>query len=182
MRKDINGDGRIDGNDLVAYPKYQRDRPTTNYAFNASVAWKGFDLNLLLQGAAGRRDYWLNNYNNVNFGAQRYASTWGHWENPWSHENRDGSWPRLAGSNNRTETRFWLDNMNYLRFKNVQLGYTVPKHILNKVGLSHVRIFGSTENIFTITKFRGLDPEKEGHKSDMYPINKSYSVGINIGI
>lgn len=182
LRKDINGDGRIDGNDLVAYPKYQRDRPTTNYAFNASVAWKGFDLNLLLQGAAGRRDYWLNNYNNVNFGAQRYASTWGHWENPWSHENRDGSWPRLAGSNNRTETRFWLDNMNYLRFKNVQLGYTVPKHILNKVGLSHVRIFGSTENIFTITKFRGLDPEKEGHKSDMYPINKSYSVGINIGI
>lgn len=182
LRKDINGDGRIDDNDRVAYPNHQRERPTTNFAFNGSVSWRGFDFNFLLQGAAGRRDYWINNYNNVNFGNSRYASTWNHWENPWNHENRNGAWPRLGGSNNRTETQFWLDNMNYLRFKNMQLGYTIPKDVLRKVGLSNARIFSSTENIFTLTKFRGLDPELEGHKSDMYPLNKSYSIGINIGI
>lgn len=182
IRKDINGDGRIDANDKVAYPKVQRDRPTTNYALNTSFAWKGIDVNILLQGASGRKTYWLNNYNNVNFSSQRYASTWNHWSNPWNHDNREGTWPRVAGSSNREETTFWLDDLSYLRLKNIQVGYTVPKTILKKIGLSHVRLFASSENIATLTKFRGLDPEKQSHASDMYPLNKSYSIGLNIGI
>lgn len=182
LRKDLNGDGRIDGNDLKAYPGVQRDRPTTNFAFNAAVAWKGFDLNVLFQGASGRKDYWINIFNNVNFSAQRYASTWSHWENPWSVENRNGEWPRLGGSNNRTETTFWLDDLSYLRLKNVQLGYTLPKNWLSRIGISSVRLYGSAENLATFTKFRGLDPEKRANASDAYPLNKSFSLGINIGI
>ncbi len=183
LRKDLNGDGKIDGNDLKAYPHTQRDRPTTNFALNANVSWKNFDLSVLLQGAAGRKTYWLNIYNNTNFGTQRYASTWNHWENPWSVENRDGEWPRLGGSgNNRAETSFWLDDLSYLRFKNIQLGYTLPKNLLQRIGIDNVRIYGSAENLFTITKFRGLDPEKAGNASDAYPLNKSFSLGINIGI
>ncbi len=179
LYKDLNGDGKIDDNDKKAYPNIQRDRPTTNFAFNASVAWKGIDLTVLLQGAAGRKDYWINNYNSVNFTTQRYAATWSHWTNPWSVENRDGSWPRLGGNNNRLESTFWLDDLSYLRFKNVQLGYTLPSKWLHKLGVSAIRIYGSAENLFTITKFRGLDPEQTGNKSDMYPLNKSYTVGIN---
>ena len=138
---------------------------------------------MLLQGAAGRKDYWLNIYNNVNFGNQRYASTNAHLTEPWSWENRDGSWPRLGGSgNNRSETTFWLDNLSYLRVKNVQFGYNVPKSLLSKVRLSNVRLFASSENLATFTKFRGLDPEKAGNKSDAYPLNKSYSFGLNVGI
>ncbi|GAA4447404.1 TonB-dependent receptor [Ravibacter arvi] len=182
LRKDVNGDGRIDANDKVADPKVQRERPTTNFALNSNFSYKGFDLMILLQGASGRKDYWLNNYNNVNFATQRYASGWGHWNNPWSWENRDGAWPRLGGNANREETRFWLDDMSYLRLKNVQLGYNVPRTLLQKLRLNQVRIFASAENLWTATKFRGLDPEKEGHKSDMYPLNKSYAFGINIGI
>lgn len=182
LRVDLNGDGRIDGNDRKAYPNIQRDRPTTNFALNSNFAWRGFDLSILLQGATGRKDYWINNYNNVNFGAQRYASTWEHWENPWDVENRNGAWPRLGGSNNRQETTFWLDDMSYLRVKNIQLGYSLPQAFLQRIGVSHARIYGSSENLGTITSFRGLDPEKEGHKSDMYPLNKSFSLGINIGI
>ncbi len=182
LRKDLNGDGRITGEDKKAYPRVQRDRPTTNFALNASVAWKNFDLSVLLQGAAGRKTYWINIYNNVNFGTQRYASTWDHWENPWSLENRDGEWPRLGGNANREETTFWLDDLSYLRFKNVQLGYTLPKSLLQRVGIESVRIYGSAENLFTITQYRGLDPEKASHASDAYPLNKSFSLGINIGI
>ncbi len=52
LRKDLNGDGRIDGNDLNAYPKIQRDRPTAFFGFNGSVSWQGFDLNVLVQGAS----------------------------------------------------------------------------------------------------------------------------------
>lgn len=182
IRKDLNGDGRIDGNDLRAYPNVQRDRPTTVLALNSNFSWKGIDLGFLITGATGRKDYWLNNYNNINFGAQRYASTWDHWNNPWSIENRDGAWPRLSGSNNRVETTFWLDDLSYIRFKNIQLGYTLPKELLSRIGLSSFRIYCSSENIFTITSFRGLDPELTGNKSNAYPLNRTYGAGLNIGL
>ena len=181
LRKDLNGDGRIDDNDKKAYPEIQRDRPTTNFSFAASVAWKGFDLSVLLQGATGRKDFWLNIYNNVNFTSQRYASSWSTWENPWSVENRDGEWPRLGGNANREETTFWLDNLSYLRVKNIQLGYTVPAFLIKMIGINSIRVYGSAENIATMTSFRGLDPELTGNKSNAYPLNKSYSVGINVG-
>jgi TonB-linked SusC/RagA family outer membrane protein len=182
LRKDTNGDGRISDEDKVAFPKTQRDRPTANFSVNATASWRGFDIAVLVNAATGRKDYWLNNYNNVNFGTQRYASTENHWNNPWSVENRDGLWPRLNGSNNREETTFWLDNLNFVRLKNVQIGYNFPAPLLRKVGLSNFRIFASTENLATLTKFRGLDPEMTGNRSNAYPLNKSYSVGINIGI
>jgi TonB-linked SusC/RagA family outer membrane protein len=182
LRNDLNGDGRIDANDKKAFPRISRDRPTTNYGINIGLSWKGFDISALLQGAAGRKDHWLNIYNNVNPGTTRYAFTEEHWNNPWSVENRNGSWPRMSGNANREETTFWLDNFNYLRMKNLQIGYTVSPDLLNKVKVNSFRIYGSAENLFTITKYRGLDPEKTGSRSDAYPINKSYSLGINIGI
>jgi TonB-dependent starch-binding outer membrane protein SusC len=182
LRKDLNGDGRIDGNDKKAFPRISRDRPTTNYGVTVSASWKGFDVSALLQGARGRKDHWLNIYNNVNPGTTRYAFTEQHWNNPWSTENRDGAWPRLSGNANREETTFWLDNMNYLRMKNLQIGYKVSPDILGRLRMSSFRIYASAENLFTITKYRGLDPEKTGNRSDAYPINKSYSIGVNIGI
>lgn len=183
LRKDLNGDGRIDGNDLKAYPKLQRDRPTTYFAFNAFVAWKGFDVTVFLQGSAGRKTFWLNAFNNPNFGAQRYASTWQHWDSPWSVENRDGEWPRLGGSGNNTaETTFWLDDLSYVRLKNVQLGYNIPKKLLRRIGVNNLRIAGSAENLATATSYRGLDPEKEGNNNNLYPINKSYSLAIQLGL
>ena len=183
LRKDLNGDGRIDGNDMKAYPHIQRDRPKTNFGMNLNAAWKGFDLGVLFQGATGRKDYWINIYNITNIITQRYASTWNHWNNPWSVENRSGLWPRLGGSgNNQVQTTFWLDDLSYLRLKNVQLGYTLPKNWLLKYGIESVRIYGSGENIVTFTKYRGLDPEKSGNASDAYPLNKTFSFGVNIGI
>jgi TonB-linked SusC/RagA family outer membrane protein len=180
LRVDINGDGRIDGNDMKAYPNVQNDRPSTIFSLNGNIAWKGIDLNILFQGASGRKDIWLNNYNNVNFGNQRYASTWDHWSLPWNLENRNGEWPRLGGNNNRNDQTFWLDDLTYLRLKNIQLGYTLPVNWLQTLGISNVRLYASGENLLTLTKFRGLDPEKEGNASDAYPLNRSYSFGINI--
>ncbi|MBT1703778.1 SusC/RagA family TonB-linked outer membrane protein [Chryseosolibacter indicus] len=182
LREDLNGDGRIDGNDRKAYKNVQRDRPTTNFGLTGNVAWRGFDLTFLLQGATGRKDHWLNNYNNVSFPTQRYASTWDHWNNPWNWDNRNGEWPRLSGNANREESTFWLDDMSYLRVKNIQLGYRIPSNVLSRIRVANARIYASAENIATITGYRGLDPEKIGNRSDAYPLTKSYAIGINIGI
>jgi TonB-linked SusC/RagA family outer membrane protein len=187
LRMDINGDGRIDGNDLKAYPNIQRDRPSANFAMNASLAWKGLDLTVLFQGSAGRKDIWLTDYNNINLkgsGSQvyRYASTWEHWTYPWSVENRDGLWPRLGARNSRNNQTFWLDDLSYLRLKNIQLGYSLPNNWIKWLRIDNLRIFSSLENIATLTKFRGLDPEKTGDMSLAYPLNRSYSIGINISL
>jgi hypothetical protein len=183
LREDLNGDGRITADDRKAYRNIQEDRPTTFFALNGTAAWRGFDVALLLQGAAGRKDHWLNAFNNMNFGLQRYASTWQHWDNPWNHENREGQWPRLGGPGaNREATSFWLDDMSYLRVKNLQIGYSIPPALLRRIGVNNLRIVGSAENLATITSYRGLDPEKSSFDdNNLYPINKSYSIAINLG-
>lgn len=182
LREDLNGDGRIDGNDLKAYPNTQRDRPTTYFGLNGYVSWNGFDVAFLLQGSAGRKDFWINAFNNLNFSTARYAVTQAHWDNPWSVENRNGLWPRLGGSgNNQAETTFWLDDMSYLRLKNIQIGYNVPKSVLKHIGINNLRIAGTAENLATFTSYRGLDPEKAGNNNNLYPINKSYSISVNMG-
>jgi len=181
LRDDLNGDGRIDENDRKAYPSITRDRPNFNYGITASISYKGFDLKVLLQGASGRKDFWLNNYNNVNPGTTRYAFTPQHWTNPWSVDNRDGAWPRLGGSvNNTSQTTFWLDNLAYMRVKNVQLGYRIPSTILNRIKVTSCRIYASADNLFTITKYRGLDPEKTSASRDVYPLVQSISFGASI--
>lgn len=182
LRLDLNGDGLINGEDRRAYPEYNESMPTTHFAFNSHFEWRGIDLSLFLQGSAGRKSPWINNYNNVNFPLTHYASSWDHWNKPWTVHNRNGEWPRLYGSGNRVETRFWLDDMSYLRLKNLQVGYTLPQSVLDRVGLSSLRVYGTAENLFTITGWRGIDPEKENDPNDAYPLIKSFALGINIGI
>lgn len=181
LLKDLNGDGRITADDRKAFSNLQQERPTTTFAFNTFVAYKGFDFSVFLQGASGRKDYWLTIFNNTNFNSARYAASWEHWNNPWSWDNRNGPWPRLGGSgNNRQSTSFWLDDMSYLRVKNIQLGYTINSKALTKMGVTNLRLVGSAENIGTLTSFRGLDPEKQGDDNNVYPINKSYSFAVNL--
>ncbi len=181
IRKDINGDGRIDGNDQVAM-QASRDRPTTSYTLNAYASWNGFDISMIWTGTAGRKDYWLNAFNNVNFGTSRFAVTEQLVNNPWTVENRSGIWPRIGGSGNNTaQTMFWLDDMSYLRLKNIQLGYTIPKTLFKALGVTNLRIAGTAENLLTFTSFRGLDPEKAGNNNNIYPIVRSYSLAIQLG-
>jgi TonB-linked SusC/RagA family outer membrane protein len=182
LRKDLNGDGRIDANDIKALPNVQQKTPTTFFGLNSYVSWKGIDLSFLWQGSTGRKDFWLNSFNTVNFSSSRYAVTQAHWDNPWSLENRDGQWPRLGGSSaNTANTTFWLDDMSYLRLKNIQVGYTFPKKLIKRLGIANLRITGSAENLLTITSYRGLDPEKAGDNDNLYPLNKAYSLSVQLG-
>lgn len=182
IREDLNGDGIVDGKDRKAYSNVQRDRPTTTFGMTLTAAWKGLDVSALFNGATGRKDYWITDFNNTSMGDRRYASTWDHWTKPWSLENRDTDWPRLGTSTNRTDNSFYLYDMSYLRLKNLQLGYNIPTKLLSKIHVANVRFYLSAENVFTLTAYPGLDPEKQRSGRDLYPINRSYSVGVNIGL
>ncbi|HCC53179.1 MAG TPA: SusC/RagA family TonB-linked outer membrane protein [Porphyromonadaceae bacterium] len=180
IRKDLNGDGIIDDKDLKAYPNIQRDNPTFTYGITLSANYKGFDIVGLFNGTTGRKDYWYTDFNKTSVPDKRYAFTWDHWNKPWSLENRNADRPRLATSTSTGDNSFWLYDMSYLRLKNVQIGYTLPKHILSKISISNARIFVSGENIFTLTEYPGLDPEKPNSARDLYPINRSYAAGVNV--
>lgn len=179
---DVNGDGLTNRYDMVASPKYNTERPTTNYGINLTCAWKGIEMNMLWQGTYGRVANWRTSYNDFNFPTTGYAVTADHINNQWSYDNRDGGWPRAGGgaaTANMETTSYWMDDMSYLRLKSLDLSYSLPKRWFGQSGVSAVRFFLSGSNLLTFTKFRGLDPEK-ANLNDLYPLNRSYSIGINV--
>ena len=179
---DVNGDGQVNRYDMVAYPQYNSDRPTTNYGFNFQCSWRGISLSMLWQGTYGRMANWRTSYNNFNFPTTGYAVTWDHYEKQWSYDNRDGEWPRAGGGQataNMETTSYWFDDLSYLRLKNLEISYSLPQRWLKWAGISGVKIFASGSNLLTFTKFRGLDPEKKD-LDDLYPLNRTYQFGLNI--
>lgn len=196
LYEDLNGDGQITGADKKAYPKISEHRPNTNYGLNLFAEWNGFDLNALFQAATGRKNYWLDVMYATNVADQRVAFLDEHLYNTWTLENRYSELPRVVGTNtspsnapgNRKESSYWLQSMDYLRLKNLQIGYNIPRKVLNKLTLSKCRIFVSAENLFTITGWDGVDPEKaryedgtESKRDNPFPLMKSMSFGINVG-
>jgi len=106
----------------------------------------------------------------------------------WSLDNRDADYPKLlpntlgSTSPNAYLSTFWLQNMSYLRVKNLQLGYTFKKELLMKLGIQKLRVFGSVDNLAVLTSFKGLDPEKSTYTNDAYPMTKSFVVGLNVDL
>ena len=185
--EDINGDGYISSEDQIAMPGIMRYIPKHDFSINIGAEWKGFDFSALFQGNAGRKNFWIDNFNQVNVFPSKYSFQKHHLDS-WTLYNRDSLLPRLTtGSNggyNQERSTFWLHSCNYLRLKNLQIGYTIPKYILSVIGVQNLRIYLSGENLFTITKWPGLDPEKLPKKGSEqpYPLIKTFSLGINISI
>lgn len=183
--KDLNGDGRIDANDRKAYPNYQLGRPTSNYALRGSASWKGFDMAILLQGSYGRKEFWMNRVNSSFLGTSAQAVTDEQLNQTWNLDNRGAEYPRLlpsglgSTSTNNYVSTFWLQDLSYLRLKNVQLGYTFKNNLIQKIGVKKIRGFVSADNLLTFTGFKGLDPEKSTYANDSYPITKTFVFGLN---
>ena len=183
MIKDINGDGQISDLDKKAYTNKYRDTPMGQFGLTLTGAYKGFDIQALFQGNYGRTDLWLDDLNTNTIPQDRYAFQQFHWNDTWSLDNRNASLPRIVtgnqGSRNREESTFYAYNTNYLRLKNLQIGYSIPERYMQKIGFNRARIYLSGENILTMTPWKGIDPEKP-HGNDFYPLVKTYSVGLNI--
>lgn len=197
MYRDLNGDGKIDSGSWTQDDPGDRklignDTPRFPFSFTLSADYKGFDVRAFFQGIM-KRDYWQGSY--YFWGAY----DWGVW---WStgftqHEdyfradedhplgqNLDSYYPRptYSGKNHQTQTRY-LQDASYMRLKNLQLGYTIPASITEKIHVSKLRFYISGENLLTWTKLSDIfDPETigNGYGGNVYPISKTISFGLNL--
>jgi TonB-linked SusC/RagA family outer membrane protein len=183
--RDINGDGQITSLDIVplGYPTV----PEITYGFGFSIGYKGLDLNTFFQGNA-RVSFFINPYNIspfvLNGGSQNGLLT-AVAESHWSEEKQDlhAFWPRLDAqfnNNNSQNSNWWLRDGTFLRLKTVEIGYTVPRKLLNRIGLSNFRIYANGQNLFAFSKFKLWDPEMGGNGLG-YPVQAVYNLGINFG-
>jgi TonB-linked SusC/RagA family outer membrane protein len=182
LLKDLTGDGKVTSDDRKAFGNQYRTKPSGQYGLNLTFQYRGFDLQTLFQGSYGRHDLWIDNFNNVNVPADRYAFSAFHWNDTWTLDNRGATMPRLitgSGGRNRDESTFWAYDTKYLRLKNLQIGYNLPKSVLKKISFERARIFVSAENLLTFSQWKGIDPEKI-HSADAYPLVKTASVGLNV--
>lgn len=178
LYKDVNGDGIIDNQDK----EIVSDGPNPKYLFglNLNAAWKGFDFSALIQGSMGAKMFWQHDaYNtpNVRIGYQLNSDVV---NGRWTEGRTDATYPRLLEYQDRRNVQtsdFFLENKSFVKIRNIQLGYTINQKLTRKIGLERLRFYGSLENFFTFTDYRGFDPEVSGMA---YPSMKQAVVGINL--
>lgn len=179
--KDINGDGRVNSDDQVhiGYPIV----PEITYGFGLSGGYKNFDLSFFMQGQ-DRVSFFINPNNIAPFVEQRNAMQYiadDHW-NP-NNPVAKAFWPRLSASyndnNNVPNSTWWIRNGRFLRMKNAELGYTLPKSFLPSTGIESLRLYLAGQNLFNLSDFKLWDPEMGGEGFN-YPLQKVYSVGLTV--
>lgn len=191
--KDVNGDGVIDDGDRVAIGATRQ--PNLIYGLGASASWRGLDVSVHFQGA-GKSTFFT-------YGKTVYAFSEGEWgqvmkgvmgDNRWisadisgdpATENPNASYPRLSfgeNPNNFRESTFWLRNGQYLRLKTIDVGYTLPTRLANRIRTNNIRVFLVGTNLLTWSEFKLWDPELASPRGEDYPLPKSVTLGISINL
>lgn len=179
---DWNKDGKVDNDDR--HPVSGRF-PACDYAVTAGAGWKGFDLSFIGQGVANVKYY------TTYFGAHPFAQGGAvrkdYIEDMWTPENPYGAknprlyYDNMGGTKNTRDNTYFLRNASYFRLKNLTFGYTIPRRITEKASISRLRVYFSGDNLFTITPYKGLDPERNGNGWEAtYPQNRICSFGVNV--
>ena len=171
-------DGIIDNNDIV--PIGKSFVPEIIYGISPSIIYKGFDLNMLLQGAANR-DFYLTGAGAWPF----YSSSSATIDNMdyWTPTHQNATNPRITSSpapNNMVASSFWVRNGSYLRLKTAQIGYTIPASVVQRIKVKSLRVYVSGQNLITWSPIKNFDPEVSDSQGMYYPQQKVVSVGLNV--
>ena len=179
--KDVNGDGRLDYQDKQ---EIGNTIPKFTYGINAGLTWKNFDLNLQFAGIAGVHGYFQNAWTEP-LGISGGTIT-ERWRDTWTPENPSDELPKIKVNDtwNRQQSSFWACNMSWFKLKNIQLGYTLPKTLSQKMFLQKCYVYVNATDLFTLVsdKYEGFDPERDtfadgyGH----YPIPRVFTFGLNL--
>ena len=180
--KDLNGDGVVTDADrtFIGNPN-----PAFTYSLNNTVAWKGLDLNVFLQGSQGNDVYNLNRvytegglYSNDNSSTRVLAR--------WTGPGTSTDVPRaIAGDPNQNlrVSSYFLEDGSYMRVKTLTLGYTIPTGFSRYVAIKTLRVYVTGQNLLTLTRYTGFDPELGGAGLDrgIYPQSRVFLAGLNVG-
>ncbi|MBV8254085.1 MAG: TonB-dependent receptor [Chitinophaga sp.] len=186
---DTNGDG-VYGNNYDRTFTGTSATPKYNYGFNLSASWKGFYVNMIWAGSAGFQYYYndrgylssvtsAGNAIGLTVANDHYYYNDANPSDPAN--NINATYPRLklnTDPQNSLANNFYLYNASYLKLKNLQIGYQIPESLLKRASISKAIIYVSGENLLTITKYPGLDPEIG--PSVGYPTMKQYALGLNV--
>jgi TonB-linked SusC/RagA family outer membrane protein len=183
---DANNDGKISPDDRVydgsAFPKF-------SYGLNGNVNYKGFDLNIFIQGVYGNKLFNAVKFTGFNASQQGYNMLKGIL-NAWSPTHPNSNIPRVSATdpNNNfgTASDWYIENGSYARLKNITLGYTLSATLTERLHISSLRVYITGQNVITLTKYTGFDPEvgmdQYGVDLGRYPVSRAFMFGINLSL
>lgn len=180
---DLNGDGVVDSYDTK--PIGYTNVPEIVYGFGFSLQWKSFDFSAFFQGV-GHVSFSTLTDQTLGFNARnsREANIFADvYDNYWTPDRLDAKYPRLyigTNNNNNQASTFWMANGSYMRLKNLEIGYTLPKRISTKLAMQNLRVYLSGVNLLTFTSFKLWDPDLQTGATN-YPNNRIINIGLTIG-
>lgn len=178
---DVNGDGKIDDNDRT---KIGKGMPDWTFGFNFTAAWRGFDFAMMWQGTAGNDVFDATRRIDI-----RSTNLPSYMLDRWTGPGTSDKYPVFIvgdSSDNWKSSDLYVYDGSYLRLKNIELGYTLPQSLTQKVFINRLRLYVSAENLFTFTKYHGFDPEISsggtslGVDYGVYPQARVWRVGFNL--
>jgi TonB-linked SusC/RagA family outer membrane protein len=190
MYEDINKDNKIDDGDRQWLSG--GSIPEIVYGISGGVAFKGFELNFLFQGATNVHQQLTQNAGFAFFNGGRVTAEW---LDRWTPDHPDAKYPRLSTNATATTNNyqipggppfgnggnsFWIEDASYLRLKNVEVAYTFKPSLLAKAGISQLRLYATGQNLVTFTKLHNVDPENTNASGWYYPAQAMYNFGLNL--
>lgn len=174
--KDTNGDGKIDPDDRIR-PDFN-NIPLFQGGLVLGGQYKNFDLSILFQGAAGAKQY-------VSAGEMGSIGNFflDIYENRWTIDNPSSEHPRIAERGDQYysyNNTYWFRNRNYVRLKNLELGYTLPADLTNRIKINNLRLYVNGLNLFTWDKLKVLDPESDNTTGQYYPQARVINAGLSV--
>ncbi len=178
---DLNGDGLISDADRTFIGN---SNPDFTYGFTFSGSWKNFDITVFGQGVSGNQIF--NGLRRFDLPTSNYSTSI---LNRWTGEGSTNTMPRVTlqdeNKNYSRVSSLFLEDGSYFRLKTLQVGYTLPKDLVRKAGLNKVRVYAMSNNLFTVTKYTGYDPEVGGGSFGVdrgfYPQARTFYFGLNVG-
>ncbi|HMI66288.1 MAG TPA: hypothetical protein VK517_09650, partial [Cyclobacteriaceae bacterium] len=187
--KDVNGDGKIDDNDrtFMGSPV-----PKFTGGFNFILRWKGIDLTAYMYTSLGGKIFNASRWFTDFYPSFQGAAIATRVKDSWTPTNTGATIPIFESasnfSTNQIANSYYVENGNYLRLQNVTVGYTFPASMVDKWKMTKLRVYAAANNLFTITKYKGLDPGVGGNADTNfgidvgnYPLTKQYTLGLNLG-
>ena len=178
---DVNGDGTIDDNDRT---KIGKGMPDWTFGLNFTASWRGIDFSMMWQGTAGNDVFDATRRTDINS-----SNLPAYMLDRWTGSGTSNKYPIFIvgdSSNNWQSSDLYVYDGSYLRLKNIELGYTLPQNLTQKVFINRLRLYVSAENLFTFTKYHGFDPEISsggtslGVDYGVYPQARVWRVGFNL--